>query len=122
MLNVRLQNKLLNKVQNFKYLGSHITSDGSVDYEIKHRIQSGWRNWKNTSGVLCDKSISAKKRPAMLYGAAFVESRPIKKTQEKKLEVAEMRMLRLIYGVKKYDRLRNEKIRGTTISQKIQEK
>jgi hypothetical protein len=80
-------------------------SDGSFDKEIKHRIQSGWRNWKNNLGVLykCDKWISA----------CCIEQRygPLKR-HEKKLEVAEMRVLRWMCGVTKYDRIRNEKIRG----------
>lgn len=29
-----------------------MSSDGPLDQEISHRIQSGWRNWKNVSGVL----------------------------------------------------------------------
>ena len=37
----------------------------------------------------------------------------MKKAQEKKLDVAEMRMLRWISGVTKLDRIRNEIIRGT---------
>ena len=48
-----------------------------------------------------------------------------KKAQEKKLDVAEMRMLRWMSGVTKVDRIRNERIRGTTkvgeISTKVQE-
>ena len=47
------------------------------------------------------------------------------KAQEKKLDVAEMRMLRWMSGVTKLDRIRNERIRGTTtmgeISKKVQE-
>ena len=49
----------------------------------------------------------------------------MKKTQEKKLNVAEMRMLRWMSGVTKLDRIRNERIRGTTkvgeIAKKVQE-
>ena len=49
----------------------------------------------------------------------------VKKAQEKKLDVAEMRMLRWMSGVTKLDRIRNERIRGTTkvgkISKKVQE-
>ena len=49
----------------------------------------------------------------------------VKKAQEKKLDVAEMRMLRWISGVTKLDRIRNVRIRGTTkvgeISRKVQE-
>ena len=37
----------------------------------------------------------------------------MKKAQEKKLDVAEMRMLRWMSGVTKLDRIRNERIRGT---------
>ena len=49
----------------------------------------------------------------------------VKKAHEKKLDVAEMRMLRWMNGVTKMDRIRNERIRGTTkvgeISKKVQE-
>ena len=129
---ISLQGVSLEKVTTFKYLGSHLSSDRNLDSEINHRIQSGWRNWKNVSGVLCDKRISARVkgkvyktvvRPAMIYGA---EAWPIKKTQEKKLDVAEMRMLRWMCGVTKMDRIRNERIRGTTkvveSSKKVQER
>ena len=61
-------------------------------------------------------------RSAMMYGA---ETWAVKKAQEKKLDVAEMRMLRWMSGVTKLDRIRNERIRGTTkvgeISKKVQE-
>ncbi len=49
----------------------------------------------------------------------------MKKAHEKKLDVAEMRMLRWISGVTNMDRIRNDRIRGTTkvgeISKKVQE-
>ena len=49
-----------------------------------------------------------------------------KKAQEKKLEVAEMRMLRWMCEVRKLDKIRNERIRGTTkvgeITKKVQER
>ena len=44
-------------------------------------------------------------RPIMMYGA---ETWAMKKAQEKKLDVAEMRMLRWMSGVTKLDRIRNE--------------
>ena len=37
----------------------------------------------------------------------------LKKAQENKLEVAEMRVLRWICGVTQLDKIRNERIRGT---------
>ena len=66
---------------------------------MTHRIQSGWKNWMRVSGILCDRRISLRVkrklykmvvRPAMMYGA---ETWAVKKAQEKKLNVAEMRML-----------------------------
>ena len=122
----------LNRVENFKYLGSKVASDGSMDAEITHRVQAGWRNWRKMSGVLCDRKINVRLkgkvyksvvRPAMMYGA---ETWPLKKTQERKLEVEEMKMLRWMCGVTKMDKIRNERIRGTAkvekISKKIQER
>ena len=98
---------------------------------MTHRIQSGWKNWKRVSRILCDRRISLRVkgevyktvvRPAMMYGS---ETWAVKKAQEKKLDVAEMRMLRWMSGVTKLDRIRNERIRGTTkvgeIAKKVQE-
>ena len=55
----------------------------------------------------------------MMYSA---ETWAVKKAQEQKLDVVEMRMLRWMSGVTKLDRIRNERIRGTpqvgTISKK----
>ena len=50
----------------------------------------------------------------------------VEEGNEKKLEVAEMRMLRWMCGVTKLDKIRNERIRGTTkvggITKKVQER
>ena len=70
------------------------------------------------SPFLLQKVYKTVVRPPMMYSA---ETWAVKKAQEKKLDVAEMRMS----GVTKMDRIRNERIRGTTkvgeISKKIQE-
>ena len=61
-------------------------------------------------------------RSALMYGA---DTWALKKAQENKLEVADMRMLRWMCGVTKLDKIRNERIRGTTkvgeITKKVQE-
>ena len=129
---VRLQGEILKRVDSFKYLGSTVAQDGELDAEINHRIQSGWKNWKNMTGVLCDRRINVKLkgkvyktavRPAMLYGA---ETWASKKAQESKLNVAEMKMLRWMCGVTRLDKIRNERIRGTVkvteIAKKVQER
>ena len=58
-------------------------------------------------------------RPAMIYSA---ETWAVKKVQEKKLGVAEMRMLRWMNGGTKLDRIRNEIITGTARVEKYPRK
>ncbi|KAK3558341.1 hypothetical protein QTP86_017253, partial [Hemibagrus guttatus] len=116
---VRLQGEEVKKVQEFKYLGSTVQSNGECGKEVQKRVQAGWNGWRKVSGVLCDQKISARikgkvyrtvVRPAMLYGLETVSWR---KSQESELEVAELKMLRFSLGVTRLDRIRNEYIRGT---------
>ena len=62
-------------------------------------------------------------RPAMMYGA---DTWALKKAQEKKLEVAETRMLRWMCGGTNMDKMRIKRIGGTTkvgeITKKVQER
>ena len=76
-------------------------------------MQSGWKNWKKLSGVLCDRRMNVTikgnvyrtvVRPALMYGA---ETWALEKAQENKLEVAEMRILRWVCRVTKLDKIRN---------------
>ncbi|KAK3564694.1 hypothetical protein QTP86_024843 [Hemibagrus guttatus] len=96
---VRLQGEEVMKVQEFKYLGSTVQSNGECGKEVKKRVQAGWNGWRKVSGVLCDRKISARikgkvyrtvVRPAMLYG---LETVSLRKRQESELEVAELKML-----------------------------
>ncbi|KAK3521531.1 hypothetical protein QTP70_009026 [Hemibagrus guttatus] len=116
---VRLQGEEVKKVQEFKYLGSTVQSNGECGKEVTKRVQAGWNGWRKVSGVLCDQKISARikgkvyrtvVRPAMLYG---LETVSLRKRQESELEVAELKMLRFSLGVTRLDRIRNEYIRGT---------
>ena len=97
-----------------------MAENGDLDVQMTHRKQSGWKHDKRVSGILCDRRISFRVTgkvyktvilPAMMYGA---KTWAVKKAQEKKLDVAERRMLRWMSGVTKLDRIRNEIIRGTT--------
>ena len=83
------------------------------------RIQAGWAAWRRITGVMCDRHVPGKVkgrmfktmfRPAMLYG---MEAVAVTKAQEKKMEVAEMRMLRFSVGKTRMDRVRNDVIRTT---------
>uniref|UniRef100_A0A8D8RG21 Reverse transcriptase domain-containing protein n=1 Tax=Cacopsylla melanoneura TaxID=428564 RepID=A0A8D8RG21_9HEMI len=94
---VRFDGEDLNRVNKFKYLGSTVDKDGTLDSEIEHRVNAGWMNWKKLSGVLCDRRITTRAkgkmyksvvRPALLYGA---ETWAVKKEQERRMEVTEMK-------------------------------
>ena len=108
-----------------------MAENGDLDAEMMQSIQIGWKNWMKISGILCDRRIRLRVkgkvyktvvRPAMMYGA---ETWAVKKSHEKKLDVAEMRMLRWMSGVTKMDRIMNERVGGTTkvgeMSKKVQE-
>ncbi|XP_037781063.1 uncharacterized protein LOC119577547 [Penaeus monodon] len=81
---LKLVGENLKRVRTFKYLGSVVDE---MDKEVHFRIQSGWNNWR-VSGVLCDIGV-----PIRLKEAA-----PLKKLEEKKLDVAEMKMLSWMVG------------------------
>ena len=125
---INIQGENLERVNTYKYLGATLADNGDLYEEMTHRIQSGWKHWKRVSGILCDRRISLRVngklyktvvRQTMMYGA---ETWAVKKAQEKKLDVAEMRMLRWMSGVTKLDRIRNERIRGTTKEGEISKK
>ena len=48
----------LERMNTFKYLGATLAENGDLGTEMTHRIQSGWKNWKRISGMLCDRRIS----------------------------------------------------------------
>ena len=101
---IQLQGETVRRVKTFTYLGSTLAEDGELDAEVTHQVQSGWKNWKRVSGVLCDRRMDVNikgkvyrtvVRPSLIYGA---ETWTLK-AQAKKFEVAEMRMLRWMCGV-----------------------
>ena len=129
---VKILGEEVQRVTHVKYPGTGIEEEGAIETEIAKRVGAGWMNWKKCSGVFCDKRMPVKLkgkvyrtvvRPAMLYGA---ETWATIKSQESRIELNEMRMLRWMCGVTRKDKIRNEHIRGTTkivqASRKIMEK
>ncbi|XP_022013961.1 uncharacterized protein LOC110913437 [Helianthus annuus] len=117
---ITIEDQLVPEATKFKYLGSFVQRDCDIDSDVTHRIQAGWCRWRATSGVLCNRRFPTKLkgkfyrvavRPAMLYGT---DCWAIKKTQARKMEVAEMRMLRWMCGHTRLDRIRNERRQTTT--------
>ena len=114
---VAMQGEVVKQVEEFKYLGSTIQADGGIDKEIAKRIQAGWGAWKRITGVMCDRKVSGTVkgqlyktmvRPAMMYG---IEILAVTKAQERKIQVAEMKMLRWSLGFTRKDKISNDEIR-----------
>ena len=56
---INIQGENLERVNpTFTYLGATLGENGDLHAEMTHRIQSGWKNWKRISGILCDRRIS----------------------------------------------------------------
>ena len=100
-MNINTQISIYRKT--FTYLGSTLAEDGELDAEVTHRVQSGWKDWKRVSRVLCDREMNMETkgkvfrtvvRPALM---CMAETWALKKAQGNKLEVAEMRILRWMF-------------------------
>ena len=114
-----MEDTKVQRVKEFKYLGSTVQENGSCEREIKKSVQAEWNGWRKVSGVICDRRLPARVkgkvynsvlRPAMLCGLEKLE---VTKKQVKEMEVVEMKMLRFAMGVTRKDKIRNEYIRST---------
>ena len=113
---VKMQGEEVAKVEDFKYLGSTVQSNGKCGREVKKRVQAGWNGWRRMSGVICDRRVSARVKGKVYRVAvkpAMLETVALTKRQEAEMEVAELKMLRFSLGVTRMDKIRNEYIRGT---------
>ena len=119
-MNVVLNGEVLEEVESFKYLGSHVSVDGRIDVEVKHRMNEVCKVLGGMHQVFRNRALgmNAKKRlyeglvvPTALYGA---ETWNMGVAERKGLNVMEMRCLRSMCGVTRYDRVRNEDVRRRT--------
>ena len=116
-LPMTLNGEELKHVDHFKYLGSVIDKDGTIDKDVDLRVQAAWSSWRKLTGVLYDRKIPLRLkakiyeaiiRPALTYGG---ECWAMKVTNKRKIATTEMRMLRGILGVSRLEHIRNEDIR-----------
>ena len=74
---VEMHGEEVAKVEDFKYLGSTVQSNGECGGEMKKSVHAVWNGWRRMSGVICDRRVPSRVkgkvykvavRPAMLYG------------------------------------------------------
>ena len=113
-----LDNKKLEKVKSFKYSGSIISDDGSMEEELKARIAKAGSCFGAMVKVMCNRghvSLETKLKvlkcvliPVLMYAS---ETWNLSKAQETRLDVIEMRWLRSILGLNVMDFIPNCDIR-----------
>ena len=54
---ISMEGTEINKVNEFKYLGSGVNSEEGCSTEVKKRIQAGWNGWRKVIGALCDRNM-----------------------------------------------------------------
>ncbi|XP_037801297.1 uncharacterized protein LOC119596193 [Penaeus monodon] len=101
---IKLGEDKVPKVREFIYLGSTVQEDAGSDRKINFTGRLIKRNsWRKVTGIVCDRRVAEKVkgkmhnvmvRPAMLYG---LEATSLTKAHKRKLEVAEMKMLRGVW-------------------------
>ena len=125
---VKIEDKKIPRVKEFKYFESMVQENGSCEREVKKRVQAGWNGCRRVSEVICDRRLPARVkgkvyssvvRPAMTHG---LETAAVTKKLVKEIEVAEMKMLRFAMGVTRKDKIRNEYIRGTVKVERLEMK
>ena len=96
---IQLGDDKLNTVTTFKYLGSIFQSNGGAERDISNRGKLAWMKWEQLTGVLCDKKVPIKLKD-MVYKTVIkrttthgAECWAVRKKDENRLHVAEMRML-----------------------------
>lgn len=117
----------LANVEQFKYLGSTISHDGSLDREIDARVSKASQALgRLRNRVLCQHNIRLKTKlrvynavvlPSLLYGS---ESWTLYRKHMKKLESFHVRALRSILGIKWQDRITNLEVLDRAHSSSIE--
>ena len=116
-LQIEVEGMMLRCVDSFNYLGMLITAGGEMMDEIENRINKYSANVGQLYPILRERNIprdvkvvifTTILRPILLYGA---ESWTLTTKTRSKLVAAEMRVLHMIRGVSRMDRMRNADIR-----------
>ena len=101
---VILNDKPLEEVDGFKYLGSKVAADGGCEMDVEHRMNEGYRAWGALKCVLSSRVLIKAKRclyegvivPTALYGA---EAWGMRSAERRNMNVLEMECLRRVLRV-----------------------
>ena len=124
--NIKIDNSSFERVEQFKYLGTTLTHQNSIQEEIQSRLKSG--NACNLSDqILLSSSLLSKNKKPEVYKiiilpvAVYVcESWSLALREERRLRVFENRVLRRVFGPRwEWRKLHNEELNDLYYSLKI---
>ena len=102
--------QVIEEVEEMKYLGVMISSDGRMEKEVEARIASATRMVGGTSERVRRRRELSKstKLPSLLYGC---EVWSLTKQQQRRVQATQMSVMRRIQRVSRLDRMRSEEVR-----------
>ena len=104
---VKIDNSSIERVEEFKYLGTTLTNQNSIQEEIKSRLKLGNACYYSVQNLLCSRLLSKNLKikiyrsiilPVVLYGC---ETWSLTLREECRLRVFENRVLRRVFGPKR---------------------
>ena len=116
---IKVDDEIIERVQEYIYLGQKISANPNHESEIKRRIGMGWSAFGKQSSVMKSNLPIALKRkvynqcilPVMTYGS---ETWSLTKELERKLQSAQRGMERIMLGITLRDKKRASWIREQT--------
>ena len=119
---MKIDDSSIERVEEFKYLGTTLTHQNSIQEEIKNRLKLGNACYYSVQNLLSSSLLSKKLKimiyrtiifPVVLYGC---ETWSLTLREEHRLSVFENRVLRRVFGPKRdeitgeWRKLRNEEL------------
>lgn len=127
--NLTLNNKTVEQVNIFKYLGAYFTEDGKIQEEIRNRIKNATRIYGYLGRSIIGKQEMSLETKTAVYNAIYCptlqyssESWVMSDREKSQIQAAEMKFLRRSIGKTRRDRIRNERMREILKVDKLQDK
>ena len=101
---MKIDNSSIERVEEFKYLGTTLTNKNSIQEEIKRRLKVGNACYYSVQNLL-SSSLLSKKLKIKIYRTIILpvgcETWSLKLREERRLRVFENRVLRRVFGPKR---------------------
>ena len=103
---MKIDNSSIERVEEFKYLGTNLTNQSSVEKEIKSRLKSGNASYHSVQNLLSSSlqsknlKIKVHRTIILLVVLCGCETWSLTLREERRLRVCENRLLRRILGLR----------------------